>query len=100
MSSSTEWGKMDSDPSDIVEQLRSVDGTKDAGFVIDLCQEAAAEITRLRGLLRQAHGVIAHGPASELAWKYILDNIDDALNRPRVTEWEKMLAKKLAGSSE
>lgn len=65
-----------------------------------LCDEAAAEITRLRGLLRQAHGVIAHGPASELVWKYTLDNIDDALNRPRFTEWEKMLAKKLAGSSE
>lgn len=65
-----------------------------------LNDEAAAEITRLRELLRQAHGVIAHGPASGLAWKYTLDNIDDALNRPRVTECEKMLAKKLAGSSE
>ena len=91
---------MTTDPSDIVEQLLSVDGIKDAGVVIDLCWEAAAEIERLRGLLRQAHGVIAHGPASELAWKYILDNIDDALNRPRFTECEKMLAKKLAGSSE
>jgi len=50
---------------DIVEQLRSVDGAKDAGFVIDLCWEAATEIERLRGLLRQAHGVIDHGPASD-----------------------------------
>jgi len=39
------------DPSDIVERLRSVDGTKDAGFVIDLCWEAAAEIERLRAAL-------------------------------------------------
>ena len=61
---------------------------------------AAAEITRLRGLLRQAHCVIAHGPASGLAWEYTLDNIDDALNRPRFTECNAMLAKKLAGSSE
>jgi len=54
MSSSTEWGKMDSDPSDIVDRLRSVDGTKDAGFVIDLCREAAAEIERLRAALWRA----------------------------------------------
>jgi len=90
------------DPSDIVERLLDVaDLDARAGEPLGkACREAAAEITRLRELLRQAHGVIAHGPASGLAWKYILDNIDDALNRPRVTEWEKMLAKKLTGSSE
>jgi len=42
------------DPSDIVERLLSVDGTKDAGFVIDLCWEAAAEIERLRAALEKA----------------------------------------------
>ena len=104
---------MTTDPSDIVEQLRLNErmrrelASETAGerrdYLLEearLNAEAAAEITRLRELLRQAHGVIAHGPASGLAWKYTLDNIDDALNRPRFTECEKMLAKKLAGSSE
>ena len=102
---------MTTDPSDIVESTpenlpdrlmayHEMGKQKPHVLMMAPLVEAAAEITRLRGLLRQAHCVIAHGSASGLAWKYTLDNIDDALNRPRFTECEKMRAKKLAGSSE
>ena len=59
------------DPSDIVEQLRSVDGTKDAGFVIDLCWEAAAEIERLRAALAEQNEACAR-----VAEKYGCGNPD------------------------
>src|SRR5690606_4937087 len=49
------WSEhMTTDQSDIVERLLSVDGIKDAGVVIDLCWEAAAEIERLRAALAAA----------------------------------------------
>jgi hypothetical protein len=53
-------------------------------ITVEAAQQMDARITELQNLLREAHGFIAFGPASEYAKDRMLGRIADALGWKRI----------------